>query len=682
MRPDLLNLTQDDLIALSNRGVVNRCVRDAEQGKLELQLSETAGEIQGKWADGIISTIPAGASLAQATCTCPAVGICRHLVALVLVYQTWATTQPPAEAEQAQEPPPATWPVWNPGRLTDEQLSQHYKPADLKKWRKQFDQMGHVVELVESQKPSVRFYTLPYTIRFLVPDDIRYTICNCQEEAPCPHIPLAVWAFRLMDQQAEQENHAQLLETHVVEAVLPTAALADLSQFVLDLAEIGISAGSAALLTRLNRLQALCVEQELIWPGTILEEVAQAVEQYNQQDARFNPSQVAYLLGELLVRQKALQNHTKAVPRLFITGRAADLKGKIDATRLVGLGCEATAVRGGVILSAYLQDQTSGQVVALQSASIDPKPGTADQPKSYGQLATAGVVTDGTIGLLGQKQLLVKGGQQTANGRFKPPAQRAKYSVTPQNFQWEQLRSPVLAEDLAEIRARLAIRPPASLRPRRLGDDLFVLAIKQLHEVRFDGLLQEILAILEDNSGQKLLLRHPFTSRGQAGFEKLLWHLTHKPQAFKFVAGQLLKGGPLGIYIRPVSLVLEQQGQRELLQPWVDSWNGPQAENPAAFHEWGIPRPAHQTFLDEVEQALGELLLLGFQRINEPLIQQWLLLAQQGQALGFVRLSAPVQQLASQLEQSRHVVQWAWQPAGETLLTLLRLVCFSRELHF
>src|SRR5204862_5522054 len=117
---------------------------------------------------------------------------------------------------------------WDPGQIGDDVLSAVFRPAAIAKARGEFQQ-GLLVELVRSAKPSARFHVPPHTVRFLVPGDIRYTHCDCAEPAPCRHVPLAVWAFRMLESSAA----AGLLSTQQVALSVPNALVDDLEETLL-----------------------------------------------------------------------------------------------------------------------------------------------------------------------------------------------------------------------------------------------------------------------------------------------------------------------------------------------------------------------------------------------------------------------------------------------------------------
>ncbi|MCP4653907.1 MAG: hypothetical protein GY856_00670, partial [bacterium] len=233
MRPDLLALGPDDLAALANRGTVKRATR--ELGRYDYEITEDDDGVTVRWSDDVSCVLPAGKSLAEATCSCRATGLCRHLIRSVLACQ--AVVDDEDDVDVAAD---VGVDFWDPGAISDAALAALFPRATLTRLRSSFEREA-LVELVRSARPTARFLLRSATVRFLVAGDPRYTVCNCAEEAPCRHVPLAVWAFRRLP---EAESGA-LVE---VGAGLPAPAdlLDEIERLLLDLTELGISGTARA----------------------------------------------------------------------------------------------------------------------------------------------------------------------------------------------------------------------------------------------------------------------------------------------------------------------------------------------------------------------------------------------------------------------------------------------------
>lgn len=673
-RADLLALTAEDLVILSNRGLVRRAQQELQSGELTFELLEDdTGTLTVRWSDGAGCVLPAQRVVGDGRCNCDAVTICRHLIRSVLAYQQAAA----AGQEQAEEagPAAASGPArepWDPGAITDEELARHFRPAALQQARAWFEE-GHVIELVRTSKPNARIHTLSCSLRFLVPGDIRYTHCDCAEPAPCRYVPLVIWAFRLLG--AEQVGG--LVTTRKASLPVPTKLLDEIGQALMELVGLGVAGAPSPLIDRLRRLEARCRDEGLIWPAEILAEIVQQQEAYVRHDSRFSPLRLAELIGELRLRSEAIRSDTGAVPQLFLRGASSDRVMEVRSSRMVGLGCEVQIHRSGVEIAAYLQDPDTGAVVAVSRDFPNPPKEATDPPRAFWELARTPVIRGISLAALGTGQLLTKGGKRSPAGRFIPG--RAEASLQPQSFQWEMLRSPVLVESYSELQARLAAMPPASFRPRRVAENLIISTVAGVAHVEFAAADQHVAALLHDAEGNQAALIHPYTERGREGAEALLSRLSACSEELRFVAGRV-RLRAAGLMIAPIALVFQEPNTRSVLQPWVDrsERTGDGAGLPASRRSV-TPTDPIVRYPGQVMEALGELLLLGLDRADERVGRYWQELHRHGAALGFVRFLDPMNRLIDALEQKSHTTRWDWQPAAGWIIEMAGFAHLAAE---
>lgn len=83
-RADLNALTDDGLTQLSNAGLVKRAQRELANGTGPELAELDDGTIEARFADGTLTRLAPGRELADASCTCPSSGVCRHRVMLAM----------------------------------------------------------------------------------------------------------------------------------------------------------------------------------------------------------------------------------------------------------------------------------------------------------------------------------------------------------------------------------------------------------------------------------------------------------------------------------------------------------------------------------------------------------------------------------------------------------------------
>jgi hypothetical protein len=673
MRQDLLALTIDDLITLSNRGLVKRAQQELKSIELVGEIIEDKlGNLTIDWSDEICCKLPAQITLSQSQCSCPATNLCRHLLRSVIFYQSLCSIdfhEPNNNIVDRSSPNID----WNPATITDETLQKHYAKATLTKLKSQFE-AGQVIGVHCGTKPTANLHSLSLNLRFLVPDDIRYTHCDCDETAPCSHVPLAIWAFR----QLPTDRRQGLISTELQPLSISTTLLDELETHLLELADVGIVGINQAMRDRLARLEQRCRSAELIWIAEILLDLLQAHDDYQQHDAQFDLERVVNYLAEIFIRSDAIRHHDRVqnpVPLLFVRGSAKDTTVAIGSARLVGLGCGATSQSSGVKVTTYLQDVDSGTVVGMSRyfANSD----VNSEPKPLWQLAQHSIGKGIQLGEIGSGQVLIKGGKRTPSYQLIPG--RSPISLNPQSYQWEKLRSPLLVDDFGELIDRLHELPPRELRPRRVTEQLQVLAVTEVRSIEFDPVSQMVRSIVADKLGHQAQIVHPYTYRSRFGVEAMLTQLQH-PDTLKFISAQVSLD-TCGLVLAPIGLVFETGAIRQMLQPWIASpqiCQDTQLTGDLVGANSIVPNSQISTYLVELTTALQDLWLVGLDRADSHHLQQWQRLARQGKAIGFDRFLEPIDRLARSLAEKFHTLEWERQAAREALAIITAICQLNR----
>ncbi len=596
LRTDLLLLTEEDLADFSTRGTLKRALKEIERGSVEWEFRDDDGHLEVRWSDGPTTIIGVGDALPDASCSCAAVGLCRHVIRAVLVYQA-------ANRDRAPDEVPTG--VWDPGEIGDVVVEDLFGAGRLARLRKTFDD-GLVVEVVRSEKPMARFHRLGHTVRFLVPMDPRYTQCDCDEKSPCRHVALAIWAFR----EAEGTVGA-VVETGERGGPTSPEHLDPLEEVLRMLAQTGLANIPRTSVDRWRALARTTRQRGLAWPADILDDLCRQHEHYHAHDARFSIDALSDLVGELLIRIDALRTPDLPTPTLFVRGDVLASATSLGQSRFVGLGCSATIRHRSVVIRALLQDVSTGAVAAVSGSFNDPVDPEA-VPEDLSVLAAKVAIGGRALSMIGSGQLVVRSAELRSDHSLS--LGRSSASLYAQDYTWEKLRPPLLADGFREVASRIAALPPSSLRPRRHGEDLHVVPIADVETVRFDPRLQEVVAELLDPYGERVRLRHPYTARNRRGTERLLQLLSTRSKSFRFLAGTFSFGAS-GLCARPTALILEEDSgsgsARTMLQPWVDDMDhhleraSVELQPPSSS-----PRPLAR-YRELLSAFVGDVLLMG-----------------------------------------------------------------------
>jgi len=201
-RTDLLALTEDALVALSNRGFVKKAIKELDAGRIPTIEEQDDGTIVGVFEDGKEARLAPDTPLRDTTCTCGARGMCRHRVRLVLAYSRANAGAGGADDEAGTAADSgAAFVMWTPAIFDDDALEKRVGKRTMARART-LRRRGYVAKVRRPNAadpiPTVELSTA--TIRFLAPNDLAYAHSDSAEGTGQELIALAVWAYRVADE--------------------------------------------------------------------------------------------------------------------------------------------------------------------------------------------------------------------------------------------------------------------------------------------------------------------------------------------------------------------------------------------------------------------------------------------------------------------------------------------------
>lgn len=676
-RSDLLALTPDDLATLSNRGTVKRAQRELDEVTCEVEECPN-GDLVFIWSDGATCRFPSGKSVHEAICSSGLSGISRHIIRSVLAYQRRSAVSvelspssvgdsvlsntSPLISSSVDVPTRVSIQAWDPGTITDEELMARFRKPAIAQARKRFEQ-GVIVELTRGTKPVARFLDEVIVVRFPVPGDLRYVTADCAESLLPTWVPLSVWAFR----ELPPDRVGGLLCLQQAELPIPKDHLRLLEGLLGELVCDGISGVAVSWSQRLARLEPQLRDEGLIWPAELVEQLLHQYEMYTKHDARFDPQQSLQLVGELVIRSRAILSGTRAVPQQLIRGSRSDRSSEIAGGRFMGVGLEVRPGPKHTTLRAYLQDVDSGNAVAVERTYADPAPKSGEAVRTYAELAGLALLRGTTLAGIASSQLLLQSGKRTPAGHLVLPRTASSLTTHPQSYQWENLKPPLAVENFEQLRARLECLPPQCLRPRRCTENLHVVALSGADEICFDVAQQRLTARLHDSQGATARLVHPFHSRGRQAFDELKNALEQRCQQLRYISGHIRTTGA-GLEIQPICLVFDDGQQRIGIQPWFP--NSVFEDAPASEHLPEFDPPPVSPILDyliRLESQLSEVLLTGLTGTPQ---NEWDELLRLTNRLGLTRIARSLSTLNEQFSNRPNTLSWKTEPAVREILNL------------
>ncbi|MEU7955092.1 hypothetical protein AB0B62_28275 [Micromonospora chalcea] len=569
-RDDLIALTPDVLAALSNRGLVKRATREVDAGERPLLTEDTDGAVRAAYPDGVTVTLPVGGGLAAGICSCPAPGVCRHLLTVVLTYQRTHADAPAREAAPDGEAaldgeaapdtdaapgrddagaPAEPW-RWSPGDVTDEELAAAIGAPALAAAKRRL-RRGYtaVVHRPDAADPVPRVELPTGTVRFLVPHQIGYARGDAADDGG-ESIALAVWACRAADREHPDRPEAQIRvggPATVTEHAALDAAVA-LAADVLLTGAAHLGSGVDARLAAARRdLDAA----GLRWPLLAVEDLAGQLEAYAARGARYRPETLADLLAELPARRRAVVN-AGATPPERVLGTHEPAETPLRRVRLTGLGARVRSSGGEVGVDVVLAHPAAVSVLVLRRAY----PITGDDPPTGRELAGRRI-TGATLGALAGGNVVSESAVRSAAHQLRFAAGRlARTTVTPGAGDWSGLPPGLLARDPDALAAELAGRPPRLLRPRTAAESVRVLALGEVRAIGYAAGEQRLHATVTGADGGTATVTATHHAAAPGALDALAAALdgTHGPP--RYVSGTVRRGAD-GLVVEPLAVVAD-----------------------------------------------------------------------------------------------------------------------------
>ncbi|KQO83434.1 SWIM zinc finger family protein [Rhizobium sp. Leaf262] len=574
LRPDLVALTDQGLIQLSNAGLVKRALRELEMGALP-ELEEANDAIIARFADGTSTRLSSGQALADAACSCPSSGMCRHRVMLAVAYRA---------RHAATDAGDASAPDWNPASFDAEQVADSLS-ASAKAELSRLLRSRHPVRLEYGKTPTA--YLPIATVRFLVPSDLSYARCDCELGTHCAHVGMAVKAF----QTAEGGSQAVIGGVSEGEAGIDVTSLRVTCDAVIErLLGAGTVAGPAAHAQTIEAARRSAQQANAVQLLLVLEALEEQIVDYDSRSARHDEHIVLQLVAGLFAR-------TRAKDSVSALGLGEPFETPMGKTRLVSLGARLHQEGADIRASILLADSDTGATMVMEKP-FSPLP-SEDARGFAASLSTRQMSVGMPVGGLGRGQILTSVARRRADGVLtlgRGSGGRSQLMPRDALFNFPQ---PLAATSVERVAAELSNQQISLLRPHRRFDILHVFDIDEVIGQSWSPgrQLWEAGAHLA-NDGGKIWFERPFDAAAP-GAPGIL--------AVAFEG----KWGP----VRQVAGTVRLVGGAVVCEPWsisADRFIVPDLEVDESDHTVAaIAASALRNVLDEAEDLLSGMLHAG-----------------------------------------------------------------------
>jgi hypothetical protein len=344
-------LDDEALAALANKGLVRRARKDLETAKPEV-LGPEGDRLRLRVADG---TVDLADPPARSTCSCPAGGICRHILMALLFLREFAPQAGHAEPEAAAAPA---------GQAAGPTTPEAIEDAVLQKWagkpllRKALQALagGLPVQIEEGAGPLVfRLPTRNVVCLWIAGGGLEGMVCSCHAVGPCEHKVAAVLAYQTAKGKRQPEAEAPVLEASAGAPRTREALLASVGAVLRELIILGLSRLSRATEQRLRTLAVSAHGVDLPRLEKLLRSLADEITLSLARDAQAATSGLLATASRVEALRVAL-----AHPKPALVGVHRTSYEKVGQIELIGLGARQWRTRSGYAgLTVYFWDRSA-----------------------------------------------------------------------------------------------------------------------------------------------------------------------------------------------------------------------------------------------------------------------------------------------------------------------------------
>lgn len=626
MRAELAGLSGEQLARLYNPGLVKRAEREIASGQgpaLEVLSDET---IEGRFPDGTLVRIPASTPLDRASCSCGSTAMCRHRIAVVLVYGQGQSSAPPAPLRFEEEALIAAL-----GRPLLAAARRLVESGVVVRVDQRADHGEATAPASGFNPASTAIVHLPTCTVYFPNASLDAARCDCAQVGRCEHLALAAWALA----QAKDSAPFELAGRQLL-AAPPSAVLSEFLALAGGILDRGAAHAEGYFAERFARARVAAQSAGMVWIAALLEDLERLLEGYRARSARYDEAKLLSLLVELYARARSAGGGSE-LPTSVVLGTGEAAETLLERVRLVSLGARIEADGRQRRAEVYLADPATGTVGVLrQSWTFEAGQALPSGPE-LGQRTVAPRID---LATLARGNIVSQAVRRRANLELLLGTRPGQTSLLPGGADFERLPSTLCVRDYAALEQRLAAQPPWCLRPRVLAESMTVLAIAEIERVRYDARSQTCAAEIVDAEGHSALVRLEHRAISPHGLDAFAAAFS---RGARFVSGhvQRLQGV---LVIDATSAELPGQGLVVFdLAEKPGSGAGDQAESGSL----ALPASALSPVLESVAHVLAEIAHHGLARLPRDLLPRLRGVASEVEEAGLSELAGLLRGLAA-----------------------------------
>jgi hypothetical protein len=656
------HLDDDALAALANKGLVRRARKDLETSPPTL-VGPEGDRLRFRIEE---CSVDLDQTPAQSKCTCPATGVCRHILAAFVFLRESAPptvgcverTSPDAKPTSARDEILA---------VTDEILQKWAGKALLRK-ATQGLAFGSPAEFDEGAVLTIRFPTWNIVCRWMPGGGLAGIICSCHAAGPCEHRVAAVLAYQAAQGQRQIQVETAALEASLGAPRTRQEVLDSVGVVLREMVGLGLSRLSRSTEDRLRTLAVSAHGVDLPRLERVLRALADEVGLALARDAQAASPNLLATAARIEALRSGL---TRPTPNLVGVHRSR--YEKVGDIELVGLGARQWRTRSGYTgLTLYFWDRSAKQWATW----------TESRPVTVPDFDPAARYTqDGPwAGCQSPVQtcrhvIRLMGAWRNRAGRLSGrPSTRCLVLE-----EADPAQVPGILTSWAELAQRAVRLFAGGLKEKSEQDEVVLLQPQGWGPGQFESIRQEFVQPIIDDSGRPLMLVMPHTPQTENAIPILE---SHDPSATRALLGILrleretLAVEPVALYqgTKAINLTLDglpaTKPQRNVVGTVEEE--AEESEQPEALAASSSALGLLVTRLGEQLESVAEGGLRSAR--NADTLRS---LAAQADAVGLTTCARAVTLLANQLDGIRKSVEADTAQAAGTLLRGYYVIRFT-----
>ncbi len=568
----LIGIDDEALVSLANRGLLRRAQKDLESATPTI-LAVESDRVRLQLFEAIVEVpeLPI-----RSTCSCPATGVCRHILAALLYLRDSVdviesvspeqgqqvvsgamteSTAPELAAAETTAEASATFDAAQTGALVPapEEVLGNLSDEVLQKWsskptfRKAEKLLAANVpfEIESSESFVVRFPTHNITCRWIPSGGLLGMHCSCQAENVCEHLVAAILAYQVsLGKRQRSVPQASLTESKGAPRTR-SEVLASVGVMLREMMVLGLARLSSATAQRLLTLAVSAHGVDLPRMESALKTLADEVRLALRRDAQASSTNLVAQAARLEALRTALVNSTAAE----FVGQHRTQYYEVGQITLRGLGAQRWQSKNGYQgLTVIFWDESRNDWATWNDTRPVGLPGFNPERRFRMEGPWGGCESpDEAARSILQLSRVSRNLQGRLSGRSSTQA-IVLGSTQPRDV-------PVMITNWTQLAERAQRAFGCGLAERRENADLVLLAPTSWGPPHYDTLRQALVRPVADEDGRLVNLWLPFTDENAAGIDFLEQNLPTAAYgllgAVRLVSGQ--------ICVEPISLYLTDQ---------------------------------------------------------------------------------------------------------------------------